>query len=523
MTRRLTVLSLLGTRLDAGERGRRWNKWRPTVSIVQGAERTVDRLILLNDPKWDRLAGTVASDVVTVSPQTRVEHVASPMEDPWDFGEVYGALLDVAKRLDIDPETDELWVHLTTGTHVAQICLFLLVETGFLPGMLLQTSPPRDGDKPRLHLIDLDRSKYDQLASRFAEQLDEARDVLKAGIPTQNAAFNRLIEEVERVSVRSRSPMLLMGPTGAGKTHLARQVYALKRQRRQIKGPMVEVNCATLRGDGAMSALFGHRRGAFTGAQSDRAGLLRGADGGLLFLDEVGELGLDEQAMLLRAIEDGTFLPVGSDTPVSSRFQLVTGTNRDLAQAVQAGTFREDLLARINTWTFTLPGLAQRPEDIEPNIDVELERYAVREGQRVRLNREARQRYLAFAETAPWPGNFRDLGASIERLCTLADGNRIRVADVERELQRLDVGRASDTVDDRASQVLGDAANALDRFDRVQLNDVLAVCATRRSLSAAGRELFAVSLAKRTSRNDADRLRKYLLRFGLSWADVASR
>src|SRR3954453_23857930 len=110
-----------------------------------------------------------------------------------------------------------------------------------------------------------------------------------------------------------------------------------------------------------MSALFGHVRGAFTGAMQDRAGLLRAADGGVLFLDEIGELGLDEQSMLLRAVEEKRFLPLGSDREVSSQFQLISGTNRDLASAVRERRFREDLLARINLWPFRLPGLADRP------------------------------------------------------------------------------------------------------------------------------------------------------------------
>jgi transcriptional regulatory protein RtcR len=111
-----------------------------------------------------------------------------------------------------------------------------------------------------------------------------------------------------------------------------------------------------------MSALFGHVKGAFTGAVQSRPGLLRSADGGVLLLDEIGELGLDEQAMLLHAIEDKAFLPVGTDREAQSDFQLGAGTNRDLSQAVRIGRFRDDLLARINLWTFRLPGLP-RPRD----------------------------------------------------------------------------------------------------------------------------------------------------------------
>ena len=136
----------------------------------------------------------------------------------------------------------------------------------------------------------------------------------------------------------------------------------------------MEVNCATLHGDGAASTLFGHKKGAFTGAAADRAGLLRTAHKGVLFLDEIGELGADEQAMLLKAVEEKRFYPLGSDREVESDFQLVAGTNRDLRTEVAAGRFREDLFARINLWSYVLPGLAQRPEDIEPNVDHLLQR-----------------------------------------------------------------------------------------------------------------------------------------------------
>jgi transcriptional regulatory protein RtcR len=321
---------------------------------------------------------------------------------------------------------------------------------------------------------------------------------------------------------------LLTGPTGAGKTVLARRIFELKKARNLVDGPFVELNCATIRGDQAMSALFGHRKGAFTGALSDRDGLLKRADGGVLFLDEIGELGLDEQAMLLRAIEDKIFLPVGADKPVLSDFQLIGGTNCDLDAAVRDGDFREDLLARINLWSFRLPGLSERREDIEPNIDFELERYARDSGKRVTFNAEARARFLAFA-TAPsasWNANFRDLGAAVTRLATLADGGRIGETLVQEEIERLrhQWQPASMASDDPVVEVLGAAgAELLDRFDRVQLAEVIRVCRSSRSLSEAGRTLFAVTRLERKTANDADRLQKYLARFGTDWERCRSR
>jgi transcriptional regulatory protein RtcR len=274
-----------------------------------------------------------------------------------------------------------------------------------------------------------------------------------------------------------------------------------------------------------MSALFGHRKGAFTGAVADRPGLLRSADKGTLFLDEIGELGLDEQAMILRAIEDKRFLPFGSDKEVSSEFQLIAGTNCDLGEAVAAGDFRDDLYARLNLWTFTLPGLADRREDIEPNLDYELDRYAEREGDQATFNKEARQRYLNFATgpDARWPGNFRDLAASITRMATLSPKSRIGVEAVDDEIARLRRQWSGQT-DDGAGvldEVLApDALAEIDPFDRVQLAETIRICRASRSLSEAGRALFSASRTRRTSANDADRLRKYLARFGLDWASV---
>ncbi len=192
---------------------------------------------------------------------------------------------------------------------------------------------------------------------------------------------------------------------------------------------------------------------------------------------------------------------------------------------VAEGRFREDLLARIDLWTFRLPGLAERPEDVEPNLDFEIERWATRTGRRVRLNREARERFLSWgtSSAALWRANFRDLDAAVTRLATLADGGRIDRALVDEEIARLECAWAGETpvVRSRVVDLFGrDGAAGLDRFDRAQLEDVLEVCRAARSLSEAGRTLFAVSREQKSSNNDADRLRKYLARFGLAWSDV---
>lgn len=526
-----TVIGFLGSTLDATKFGpSRWNKWRPSVSICMQEDLRVDRFVLIHGNQHRRLAELVAKDIADVSPETEIILHTLDFKNAWDFEEVYGKLHDFARDFAFDPEDEDYLIHITTGTHVAQICLFLLTEARYLPGKLLQTQPKKSMPQPigTWDTIDLDLSRYDSIATRFAEASAESAHFLKSGIETRNAGFNAMIEEIEQVAVRSRAPILLMGPTGAGKSQLARKIYELKKLRHQIGGPFVEVNCATLKGDSAMSALFGHRKGAFTGAAQDRPGLLKSADTGLLFLDEIGELGIDEQAMILRAIEEGVFLPVGADKEAQSEFQLIAGTNRNLMQEVAAGRFREDLFARLNLWTFTLPGLAQRREDIEPNLDYELERFAEREGTRASFNAEARSSFLSFAESpaALWRGNFRDLAASVTRMATLSPTGRIDRAAVLAEITRLQSlwsGRdahSGATEGDHLTALLSpDQLRALDPFDRVQLNFVVGRCKECRSISEAGRLLFAASRTQRKSTNDADRLRKYLAKFGLSWSN----
>ncbi len=526
----IVVVGFIGTQLDAGSGPARWEKWRPTVALTQHEDRVIARMELLYTARHRRLADLVQADIVAVSPETTVNLIEVELADPWDFGEVYHCLYQWARAYPFDVEREEYWAHITTGTHVAQICQFLLVESRVLPGVLVQTGPPKRqrADMPgTLALIDLDLSRYDVIARRFAAEQRDAVEFLKRGIATRNAKFNTLITEIERVALRSRAPILLSGPTGAGKSFLARRMFELKKTRHHMAGPFVEVNCATLHGDTAAAALFGHKKGAYTGAVADRAGLLRTAHEGVLFLDEIGELGMDEQAMLLKAIEERRFYPVGADREVESDFQLIAGTNRDLRREVAAGRFREDLYARINMWTYDLPGLAARPEDIEPNVDHLLGAYASEHHRAARFNVEARQAYLAFAQSveAPWRGNFRDLSSSIARLATLADGGRISLELVQAEIERLRWLWHREGHGDTAApaapdlrELLGDArVDAMDVFDQLQLQAVLQVCAQARNLSDAGRKLFQASRAERSVVNDADRLRKYLAKHGLQW------
>lgn len=561
MNNKTAVIGFLGTTLDNGFSNNRWQRWRPTVSLGLHDELLVDELHILYSKRDKRLFKIIVDDVAQVSSHTKVIGHHVMLSSPWDFADVYAELYDFAAGFDFQDSTDYL-LHLTTGTHVAQICWFLLVEAGFIPADLIQTSPcPRpDQTDPqgRYQVIDLDVSRYDGLRERFEAEKQQHWQTLQANLVTQNAAYQKLISDIEKVATRSTAPILLMGATGAGKSQLASQIYTLKKakasstlQSKYTLDKFIEVNCATLRGDTAMSVLFGHVKGAFTGAASSREGLLKSADGGLLFLDEIGELGLDEQAMLLTALEEQRFYPLGSDMPITVSFQLMAGTNKDLRQAVAAGTFRADLFARLNTWTFFLPSLKDRLEDLPANIDYELGRLGSEQQQQYRFTPEARALYENFATStdATWQGNFRDLTASMVRLTTLAESKVIRVDDVQAEIERLthlwglsnnfsvsnhfnnemknslsndesELIFNSQSIEQTSHTLLSAYLDAqtladIDPFEAVQLAYVIEVCIQHKNQAAAGRYLYANSRDKLKSPNDSDRLRKYLIKFGL--------
>lgn len=514
------------TRDFAGRNAERWSKWRPTVSLCQYEELLVNRMELFHENSISNVTTIVTEDIKNVSPETGIVNHILDIHEAWDFEEVYGRLYDFAINYPFDTDKEEYLIHITTGTHVEQICLFLLCESHYFPAKLIQSSPPSrksDNMVGSYRIIDLDLSRYEQIAKRMLKQKSDSLDFLKSGIATKNPAFNTMIEQIEKVSLHSTDPILLTGPTGSGKSKLARRIFELKKSKRQLGGQLVEVNCATLIGDNAMSTLFGHVKGAFTGAIQNREGLLKKADGSMLFLDEIAELKLDEQAMLLHAIEDKKFMPLGADRESKSNFQLIAGTNKNLREEVQCGRFREDLLARIDLWTYELPSLKDRPEDIEPNIDYEFEGIIKEKDEKIVFHADARNHFLRFAQSteALWKANFRDLNSAIKRMATFAKNGFITKKVVDEEIERLKLSwygvhtRSNESYAYLENYLSKLEIDEMDEFDKIQLNAVLEICEHSISLSDAGRKLFSKSRLKMKSKNDSDRLRKYLLKFGI--------
>jgi two-component system, NtrC family, response regulator HydG len=226
---------------------------------------------------------------------------------------------------------------------------------------------------------------------------------------------------------RASAPVVLQGETGTGKEVLARVLHATSPRAGK---PFVAVNCAALPGDLLESELFGHSRGAFTGAVSDKAGLFEEAEGGTLLLDEVAELPLPLQAKLLRVLQDGEVRRVGSNRAHRADVRVFAATHRELRGQVEHGAFREDLFYRLNVFALTLPPLRERKDDILP---IALQLLELEKGKARRFSRDAERALLAYR----WPGNIRELSNAVRHGAALADGMEVRADDLPDEVRRL--------------------------------------------------------------------------------------
>jgi DNA-binding NtrC family response regulator len=216
---------------------------------------------------------------------------------------------------------------------------------------------------------------------------------------------------------RSKSPVLLLGETGTGKEVVARLIHGVRGE-----GPFVPIDCSALAGPLLESALFGHTRGAFTGAAGPKPGLVEMANGGTGFFDEVGELPLEYQSKLLRLLQEKEFLPLGSVASRRSDFRVIAATNRDLARSVDRGEFRRDLYYRLNVVALRLPPLRERKEDIPALV----EHFLKRHGNGHSPTRECLDAMIAY----DWPGNVRELENAVQRMVALNSGPLLHTADL---------------------------------------------------------------------------------------------
>jgi transcriptional regulatory protein RtcR len=523
----------LGTTQDKGD-----DKWRPSVSLCRHHDRSDGRKLsitglnlLYNKERYESLAEEVKR-IIETETATKVRTYLLPIEDPWDFAEAYQSL-EAFFRSELHEEpSDDIIFHLTTGTNAACMALFLLVLRGYAAADLVRTF--RRNGKDEYDRINLRERRFDWLADR-ADQLRAQKPDARFGLfLSRNPAYQQTLSDIQTIAVKSDKPIFLLGPTGAGKSYLARQIFLRKKEIFSFKSSdPVELNCSVISPQLAMAELFGSKRGAFTGAV-DRPGLMAEADGGLLFLDEIADLDLQVQTGLLQALDTGVYRRVGETTMRRAKFHLISGTNKNIAMCIRDGKFREDLYARIKHYKYRLPGLKDRPEDLQDLVLQALEQDNDRSPQRVVFDQSALKTFAAFATSAEatWRCNFRDLNAAVQRMRSQAGettkqrGKEWRITSniVDAEIGRLKAEwreiEAPEGLIPSEESILRDFLSEeeiakIDPLDRVALAYALRVGQDARSMADAGRKLWSVSRGLKEKPNDSDIFRQFVRRFGV--------
>ena len=263
---------------------------------------------------------------------------------------------------------------------------------------------------------DAERIRNETLALR--EDIDRA--AMFEEIIGSSPTLHRILAQVAKVA-KTDSTVLLLGETGTGKELVARAIH---KQSRRASRAFIRVNCAAVPSSLIASELFGHEKGAFTGALQRRLGRFEAADGGTIFLDEIGELPAETQIALLGVLQEREIERVGGSHPIPVDVRVVAATNRDLEAAMERGAFRQDLYYRLNVFPIRIPPLRERADDIPVLVEYLVERYATRAGKSIR---NIKKQTLALFHAYDWPGNVRELQNVIERAVVLCEGETFSI------------------------------------------------------------------------------------------------
>jgi two-component system response regulator HydG len=318
--------------------------------------------------------------------------------------------------------------------HSPQVAVIVLTQFGTIETAIEATRlGAADYVMKPFHVDDL-RAKLERVV--YSLTLDQENRILReqlrsrpgfGGLIGVSARMQRVYRLIEKVS-QHNYPVLILGESGTGKELVARSIHFLGSRK---KRPFVPVDCSALVPTLIESELFGYVKGAFTGAQNSRQGLLEAADDGTLFLDEIGDLPVDMQAKLLRALQEREVKPVGATERVPLRARVIAATNRDLDAAIRTGAFRQDLYFRLNVVQIKLPPLRERKTDIPLLVNAFLEKFCEVDRPPRTLTEDAMRRLMSY----DWPGNVRELENTIERSVALGAGPVIQLADLPTNLQ----------------------------------------------------------------------------------------
>ncbi|MCA9631031.1 MAG: sigma 54-interacting transcriptional regulator [Myxococcales bacterium] len=404
----------------------------PIAQAVDGRE--FDEVMLISD--YDAKLVQPYLKWLRARTKARIDAVHEPLSGPTDFGEIHEAAVRSVQRVLGERRGDvTLTFHLSPGTPAMAAVWILLGKTRF-PAELIESSRERGVrtasvpfDISADFLPDLLREQDERLRQRSAAEPPEAPEF--ADIVHRSRVMARLIQRARRVAARN-VPVLIEGESGTGKEMLARAIHCASPRRDQ---PFVPVNCGAIPDELIESELFGHEKGAFTGANQPRKGYFEAANGGTLFLDELGELPGPAQVKLLRVIQEGEVVRLGSTKAAKVDVRIVAATNRTLTEEIAGGRFREDLFYRLAVAVLKIPALRDRTGDIGVLLDHLLDQVnheaAAEPGYKEKkLSAGARNLLLSHA----WPGNVRELLNTLRRAAIWSDGATITAEDAREAL-----------------------------------------------------------------------------------------
>jgi DNA-binding NtrC family response regulator len=391
----------------------------PILSLI--ASRKFDRIILFSTPNTQKNTTATQRALKTVQPNVEVECRALTLADPTDYLAILKGLRSNIREIIEKYSSANYFISVASGTPQMHACWVLLAASGEIPARILQVRPPRfvTKDRPIVWEVDLTspefptvRSKVMESQASYGQTLDVAGEIVRLGIVGDHPSMRKATEQAASLAA-STVPILILGETGTGKELMAKLIHALSGR---PADRFVPLNCAAIPKDLVESLLFGHKKGAFTGAIADQTGKFDQANGGTLFLDELGELPLGTQAKLLRVLQDGLIEPVGAKQPHKVEVRIIAATNANVHKAIKDGQFRSDLYYRLNVGEIHLPALRERRTDI-PKIALQiLDRLNTGLKRPKRLSPDA----LARLQSYSWPGNVRDLENCLERSALLA-------------------------------------------------------------------------------------------------------
>jgi len=395
----------------------------PVLTVV--AERSFDLVYLFGTPSLDARTAETKDEIRRRWRNVQVEVLEVPLKDPTNYLGILRQLRGHFKKLNLRHPDARYFIGVSSGTPQMHASWVVLAANGEIPATILQSTPPQfvPEGKSRVKEIDLLQPEFPRIAppSLATPEAENDEELIQQacrqlGIIGDDPAFLKALSNAH-VYAQYGVHVLLLGETGSGKEYFTRFIHHLSDRSTR---PLITVNCGSLPEDLVESQLFGHKKGAFTGASTNQEGKFKAADGGILFLDELGELPLNAQAKLLRVLDQGEIDPVGATRPAKVDVKVIGATNRDLHTMVRDGAFRADLYQRFGP-CIPIPPLRQRKADIAKLAVHVLDEWNFRHKRQRRLSPAA----LTALTRYHWPGNARELKKTVTHSAMLCPSDVI--------------------------------------------------------------------------------------------------